>query len=124
MALARAERAIAMAMLRVMANNDDDNGNNNQDNDEDRGNNDNQDNRGDKDDDDNNEDDGDDDEDKDSAAVAAGGFVGNGRISGVDCGGVGGGGFGRWGVVTVVGLAVADGIGGTHIGQETNRWCL
>jgi hypothetical protein len=110
-----------MAMQRVMASNDDDDGNNNQDNNEDRDNNDNQDNRGDKDDDDNNEDDGDDVEDKDSAAVAAGGFVGNGRISGVDCGGVGGEGFGGWRVVAVVGLAVADGIGGARIGQETNR---
>ncbi len=104
--MARAERAMVMATKRAMASNDNNN---------DRDNNGKQNNSGNKDYDaaaaaaannNDNKDDEDENEDTNGAAVAAGGFVGGGSISGRDCGGVGGGGFGRWQIVAGVGVVL------------------
>jgi hypothetical protein len=105
--MARAGRAMAMVTKRAMASNNDDDGHNNDSN---RDKTYNQDNSGYKDedanDDDNNKDNGKDDEDNDSMVAAAGGFVGSGSISGGNCGGIGGSGFGRLWVVAVVGVVI------------------
>jgi hypothetical protein len=113
-------------MKRVMASSNDDNDHNNED---DRDNNDNNDYSSNEynnanNDNDNDEDSGNEDEVKVGVAAAAVGFVHSGSISGGDCGGVGGGGFGGWRVVVVVGLVVVDGRGGACSRCEPSARCL
>ncbi len=122
--------ATKMAMASNNDNNDNHNNNNNRDNNDDQDNNDNKDNNKDDNadnnnkgnyDNDDNEDNSDDNEDKDGVAAVVGGFVGVGSICGGNCGGVGGGSIGRWWVVAVVGLAVADSVEVLAVALEGRR---
>jgi hypothetical protein len=119
---------MGMVMKRAMASNNNGDNNNDHDNNNNRDNNNDQDDSGNEDnntkDNDNNEDDDNNDEYKHSVAAAVSCFIGSGGISGGNRGVIGGGGFGRWRVVTVVGLAVADGSGGACSGCKPRRLCL
>jgi hypothetical protein len=122
--MVRAEIAMVMATKKMMASNYDNEDKDDYANEDYRDNYDGQDDSSyevnDADDNLNNEDDGDNDDDKDSAVVVVGGFVSGGG----NCGGIGCGRIGRWRVVVVVGLAVADGNGGTCSGCVPSGRCL
>ncbi len=104
--MSRVERLMAMGTQRAMAgnignnNNDDHDNNDNTDNNDDQGDSVNEDKNTDNaDNNDDNENDVDNNEDKDIAELAVCGFISSGRVSGRDCGGVGGNSFGGWQVV-------------------------
>jgi hypothetical protein len=107
--MARAERVMSMGTKRAMAsddNNNDHNNNSNRDNNYNQGNSSKK--GDDTSDDKDNKNNGNGNKDGIAAAAAAvvSGFVSSISVSGGDCGGIGGGGFGRWRVVAVVGVVV------------------